>query len=278
MKSLRTYSARTLIFGSLVVGIVGFVFFVFVTVVFDLGERRYVVVRASDYVRMNRTDFAETSKAPHIDSVEPDFQKKIDDTTRVIDEIHKNYNHLEDIFDIYVHHIQDYTELQKNIHTQKEENKKNTIKENTTKIVQLKKQLPLLQKRIIAIKKSQEPLNDLIVTHQKKIDIYASQLAILAKQMQTNIIVSQVKRVKDQMSEARVQLSKAEEDSQKLIAESADLQTQIENINKNIPLLQGQIDELARKNESEEDRKNISETKNLIAEITQFRDDMDTLR
>ncbi len=73
---------------------------------------------------------------PHLDSLSPDFQKKIDDTASTIDKIHKNFNFLEDVFDVYAHHIQDYTELQKSIHTQREENKKKMVRENTLKIAQ----------------------------------------------------------------------------------------------------------------------------------------------
>ena len=100
MKSLSTYSGRTLIFAALVLGIVFFAFFVFVTVVFDLWERQYVVVRASDYVRMNRTDFANAVDAlPRLDSVSPDEQKKINDTVNTLKKLHLSLNPLEDLFE-----------------------------------------------------------------------------------------------------------------------------------------------------------------------------------
>ncbi len=227
---------------------------------------------------MSKTDFSETSKAPHIDSIAPDFQKKIDGTTTTINSIHTEFNLLEGVFEAYAHNIQNYTELQRTIHTRKEDERKKVIKDNTLKITEFKKQIPRLQKQAIAIQKSLEPIRATIAEYQGKIDLYASQLAILGKQMQTNIIVAQVKRVKDQMTEARSHLVVAEEESQKRIAEGADIQTQIANINKNIPLLQSQIVDSSQKDETSEDKKNISETKNLITDITTIRDDIDNVK
>lgn len=116
MKSLRAYSGRTIIFATLVFGIVLFVLFVFVTVVFDLGERRYVVVLASDYARTNRTDFSQAVDAlPRLDTVSPDGQKKVERTVNNLKKIHFNFNALEDVFEEYASHIQAYTELKKNM-------------------------------------------------------------------------------------------------------------------------------------------------------------------
>ncbi len=63
-----------------------------------------------------------------------------------------------------------------------------------------------MQKQISLIKKALSPASDEVVAHQKKVDLYASQLAILQKQMQTNIIIAQVKRVKNQIAEVRMDL------------------------------------------------------------------------
>ena len=239
-----------------------------------------MVVRASDYVRMNRTEFANAVDAlPRLDSVSPDEQKKINDTVNTLKKLHLSLNPLEDLFDEYARHIQSYTELKKSTSIKKSEERKRIVKENAKRIPQLKKQIVVLQKQITVTKKALTPVNEAMLQHQKKMDLFISQMAILDKQMQTNIIISQKKRLQDQIAAVRSVFAKAQEDFQRLTAQEADSRTQIDSINKNISQLQKETEESSAKHAiAEEDKKNITENETLISDIRYLRDSLDKVK
>ena len=229
---------------------------------------------------MNRTEFANAVDAlPRLDSVSPDEQKKINDTVNTLKKLHLSLNPLEDLFDEYARHIQSYTELKKSTSIKKSEERKRIVKENAKRIPQLKKQIVVLQKQITVTKKALTPVNEAMLQHQKKMDLFISQMAILDKQMQTNIIITQKKRLQDQIASVRSVFAKAQEDFQRLTAQEADSRTQIDSITKNISQLQKETEESSAKHAiAEEDKKNITENETLISDIRYLRDSLDKVK